>query len=383
MWPTVVTAASPAVKTRGFRSTGTPLASASRALAPAIRTTARPSDSSLIEARFERSCRSNFSKELPSPPSVTASQCPGPAQTKASDPRAARRDVVGRSSPKTARTRLVSASPAPLRTMTAASARSARSESETPGSPFAAPYRPGIAIPWRAEQGLRSVLATQSFSLRVDEARCADLDFDVIVAHWVDSPHAPANPFRPAGQQSQANPMPQRRRERDGGHHSLVIIGARWTVNWYEMGAGAKASTLVRGFEAGKGGPIGIEQRRAIRHDPADVVFPCRHQFGQAEVPCRGTTIDLVAGNVSFLDAHDTEGLGAIWCYTEACTNLHQRSRECVSKSCGHRDLVGTLTGKRDAEEAGRNPAQGRQLCGSQVRKCYVRNVERCIDDAG
>src|SRR5262245_49305866 len=49
------------------------------------------------------------------------------------------------------------------------------------------------------------------------------------------------------------------------------VIGARRTVNWYEMGAGAKASTLVRGFEAAKGGPIGIEQRRAIRHDPAYV----------------------------------------------------------------------------------------------------------------
>ena len=211
MWPTVVTAASPAVKTRGFRSTGTPLASASRALAPAIRTTARPSDSSLIEARVERSSRSNFSNELPSPPSVTASQCPAPAQTKASGPRAERRGVVGRSSPKTAWTRLVSASPAPLRTMTAASARPACSESKTPGPPFAAPYRPGIASPWRAEQGIRSILATQSFSLRVDEARRADLDFDVIVAHWIDSPHSPADPFRPAGQKSQANPMPQSR----------------------------------------------------------------------------------------------------------------------------------------------------------------------------
>src|SRR5262249_53928232 len=160
---------------------------------------------------FERSSRSNFSNELPSPPSVTASQCPGPAQTKASDPRAERRGVVGRSSPKTAWTRLASASPAPLRTMTAASARPARSESKTPGPPFASQYRPGIESPWRAERGVRPILVPQSFSLRVDEARRADLDFDVIVAHWIDSPHSPADPFRPPGQKSQANPMPQRR----------------------------------------------------------------------------------------------------------------------------------------------------------------------------
>src|SRR6266404_4656099 len=311
MWPTVVTAASPA-----------------------------------IEARFERSCRSNSSNEVPSRPSVTASQYPGPAQTKASDPRAARRGVVGKSSPKTARTRLASASLAPLRTMTAASARSARSDSTTPGPPVAAPYRPGSASPWRAEQGVGSILTTHSFSLRIDEARRTDLDFDVIVAHRVDSAHAPADPFRPAGQQSQANPMPQRRGECGGGHHPLIAIRARRTVKRYKMGTGAKAGILVRGFEASKGWPIDIEQRRAVRHGPADIILLCRHQFGEAQISCCGTTIDLVAGNMSFLDAHDAEGLGAIRCDAEARTNLHQRPRERVSEPCGHREFVGELARK-------------------------------------
>src|SRR2546430_2270020 len=119
MWPTVVTAASPAVKRRGFRSTGTPLASTSRALAPAIRTTAGP--------------------RLP------------------------------------------------------------------------APARRGSAGPGRAGGGVGSILPTPSSSLRIDEARRTDLDFAFFVAPGVDSAPAPADPFRPAGQQSQANPMPQRR----------------------------------------------------------------------------------------------------------------------------------------------------------------------------
>src|SRR5258708_38086000 len=136
-----------------------------------------------MKQELEGSDGSTSSKESLPRPSVTASQHPGPAQTKASEPRAARRGVVGKSSPKTARTRLASASLAPLRTMTAASARSARSDSTTPGPPFAAPYRPGSASPWRAEQAVGSILSTHSFSLRIDEARRTDLDFDVIVAH--------------------------------------------------------------------------------------------------------------------------------------------------------------------------------------------------------
>src|ERR1700730_827787 len=105
--------------------------------------------------------------------------------------------------------------------MTEARARSVRSAMVTPA------LRPDARMPARCsspERGtmVRLISDTQPFSLRVDEARRAGLDFAGGAAHRIDRRHALAGPLRAARQQTETDPVIERRRERDRGDHALI-----------------------------------------------------------------------------------------------------------------------------------------------------------------
>src|SRR5262245_31324998 len=71
-------------------------------------------------------------------------------------------------------------------------------------------------------------LATQSRSLRIDEARRADLDLDGAVAERIARKHALADALPAPPQQTEPDPMAERRRECHRRDHTLIVFRARF-----------------------------------------------------------------------------------------------------------------------------------------------------------
>src|SRR3954452_7645301 len=166
--------------------------------------------------------------------------------------------------------------------MTVASPRWSRGLTVTPGGPTGQPVRPAGRRPAQALCRSHPAvdaggLATEPLSRGVDEGRAANLDRDVSAAHRVERPHALADPFRPAAEKAETDPMPERRRERDRGHVALVVFGARRRAKRDEMRAGAQPLPRLDRPEAGEHRALRIEERRALRHEAADEILPRRH----------------------------------------------------------------------------------------------------------
>ena len=97
---------------------------------------------------------------------------------------------------------------------------------KTPGPPL-----PAVAA-WDREAGQRgdSVEAaadTERPPLWIDETGRPHLHQDIAAAHRVEGAHDLAVPLRPARQQAEAEPMAERRRERDRGDIALIVVGDR------------------------------------------------------------------------------------------------------------------------------------------------------------
>src|SRR5579883_1224538 len=139
---------------------------------------------------------------------------------------------------------------------------------------------------------------TQPLSVRIDENRRADLDFDIAAANRIAGPHPLADTLRTARQQPESDPMAERGRERNRGHMALVVLDRRRLAESGEMGAGAQAAHAIDRFEAGKARPRRIAQGGPVRHHPTDIVLLRRSQAAEPEIARRGLAIELRPGDM-------------------------------------------------------------------------------------
>ena len=222
--------------------------------------------------------------------------------------------------------------------------------------------------PSSADTDRMSVSATQPLSRGIVEHRIAHLDQLVARAHGIPGAHALAVARWPACQQAEPDPVAERRRERDRRHVALVVGRHRLGAHGHEMRAGPQPRRAIDRLEADQRRPVGRQQRRPVRHDAADVVLARRHHAAEPQVARRGLPVDLVAGDVALLDAHDTQRLGAVGRDGELAARLHDAPDQRVAIARRHRDLVGEFAREREAEQARLDAAHHRDLAAPPCR---------------
>ena len=281
-------AVSPGPNARGCRSSGQPLASAARALGPPMRSTARPSLWSATDARPAELVGEAVGRCARS--SETASHCSGPAQTRdkalppASDRPGRQVDAIGRrKQPRELRQRAVPRDDG-CETKMVAGARPSRRAARPRGRCRPAGRRPaqGALRQHPAVDGGGS--ATEPLSRR-DRRRPA-----LQISTSTSPPRTGSNartrsPIRsgPRREQAEADPVAERRRERDRGHVALVVLGRRRRAERDEMRAGAQPLGAVDRPEARRAS-AGPGRRSAGRSamSAADEVLLGRHHARRA-----------------------------------------------------------------------------------------------------
>src|SRR6185436_13341201 len=108
-----------------------------------------------------------------------------------------------------------------------------------------------------------------------------------------------------------ADPVAQRRRERNRGHVTLVVAGGSFCALADEVGASPEAIRTIHGLEAGKGRPIRCEQAQALRHDAADILLPGRQHLVEPKAAWGGLAVKLVTGYVAVFEAHHAQRISA------------------------------------------------------------------------
>src|SRR5687768_11848004 len=118
----------------------------------------------------------------------------------------------------------------------------------------------------RAAHRRGSASDTKPLPRGIDEGRMADLDIDLAVADGVDGAHPLSDPLGAAAQEAEPDPMAEGRREGDGSHVALVVLGVRGFAGGNEMGAGAETPRWVDRLEADEGRAVRVQERRPRRH---------------------------------------------------------------------------------------------------------------------
>ena len=117
-------------------------------------------------------------------------------------------------------------------------------------------------------------------------------------------------------------------------------------------------------------------QPLSLRHDPADAVLLGGHHAPQPKFGRRRRPVELVAGGVALLDAHDAQGLGSVGHDAHRLAQLHQPPHQRVAVAGGDRQFVGQLAREGDAEQPRPQPAADRSFGAGHEGEGLVRHVE-------
>src|SRR3954469_13589755 len=156
----------------------------------------------------------------------------------------------------------------------------------------------------------RSTMKTAPFRIKKDGR--ADVYFHVTVAERIVQANAFADPLRAPLQEPEPDPVPEHRRERHGGHVTLIVLQRGGVAARQEMRTGPQPRALVGWPDADERGPRWVSQAGAAGKNAADEVLLLCHHAPEAEVSRSGRAVEFIAGDMSFLDAHDPKRFGSV-----------------------------------------------------------------------
>src|SRR4051812_19650448 len=149
-------------------------------------------------------------------------------------------------------------------------------------------------------------------SFGIEEYRIADFDLDITVAHRIIGAYALADALRAVCDDAQPDPVAEHRRERDRGHVALIVPDGCHGSYRQEMRARAQPRPAVDRAEAGERRSILREKRWPLRHHAADAVFLRRNQPSESQIARGELPVDLLTGDMTFLNAHHAKRLDAV-----------------------------------------------------------------------
>src|SRR5581483_3465662 len=123
------------------------------------------------------------------------------------------------------------------------------------------------------------------------------------------------------------------------------------------MAASANGGAWIERADADQCGPLRIGEPRSLGEHSADEVLACGHHAAHAEVSGGRRAIELVAGHMSFLDAHDIETLEPVRNHAEGLASNRDRADGRIAMLRRHGELVGELAGEGDAEQSRWHPS--------------------------
>src|SRR5262245_50892996 len=370
-WSIWVIATWPGQKRLGWRSTTVPLARTARACGPAMTMATRPWLWSTSDAVSASAFARRRWKSPSRPPSAIVSHWSGPAQRSATSFPVADWPGPGSAKPKPSRRAVASASPRPLRAMTVTIDSGWRSLRETPGPsgpcPLA-PKRPAVRFaPSEIVRDGGAISAMELQVLPIIEAGVGHLDQHLGIAQIVIDLDDLGITLAAALQEREADPLPEHRRPGDRGDIALIVVERRHGAAGEEMGTGTQLLIGLDRLHPHQHIAVVCLQRLALAHHAADEILAARHHAAEAEILGGGGAVELAAGDMALLDAHDRQRLDAIGDDAEARAFAHQQARHPVAMVGGHRQLIGELAGEGDAEQSSGNPAGHRDGLGAEI----------------
>ena len=176
-------------------------------------------------------------------------------------------------------------------------------------------------------------------------------------------------------EETEPDPVPQRRREGHRGDVALVVCRGGGRIGSDEMRAGVEPLQAVCGLDADQPRACGVDERRALCEHRADVVLVSGEQTPQPQIVRRGLAAQFPARGVAFFDAQHAEGFGAVGRHTQILARSEQCLDQCLAVLRGHGDFVGELAREREPVQTPPHAAQHAERSSRQIRKTAVRDV--------
>ena len=123
----------------------------------------------------------------------------------------------------------------------------------------------------------------------------------------------------------------------------------------------------INGLQADKAQPVLVDKRLASGEDRADAVLLRRYHARHAQIPRGDGAVQLIAGDMPLLNAHDAERFGAVRRYVIGFAGRHQRTDHGVAIACRNGNFIGEFAGEGNAEQPRRRAAANGELAAGNV----------------